>query len=73
MRPAKFFVRVYTPDPEELEADDEKDVDAPSKAAALSRAKRLRMSGKLACAFERRNIPRGSASRARPACALLGP
>jgi hypothetical protein len=56
MRPAKFFVRVYTPDPEEQEPDDEKDTDAPSKAAALRRSATLRRAGKLACAFERRNI-----------------
>jgi hypothetical protein len=56
MKPAQFFVRVYTPDPKEEEADREDDTDAPTKAAALSRAKRLRRAGKLACAFERRNI-----------------
>jgi hypothetical protein len=56
MKPAQFFVRVYTPDPEEQEPDDETDTDAPSKAAALSCAAALRKAGKLACAFERRNI-----------------
>lgn len=56
MKPAQFFVRVYTPDPKEEGPDSEKDSDAPSKAVALSRAKRLREDGKLACAFERRNI-----------------
>lgn len=56
MKPAQFFVRVYTPDPEEEGPDGESDTDAPSKGAALSRARRLRKDGKFACAFERRNI-----------------
>lgn len=56
MKPAQFFVRVYTPDPEEDGPDREDDSDAPSKTAALSSARRLRKAGKLACAFERRNI-----------------
>lgn len=54
--PEKFFVRVYTPDPNEEGPDSESDTDAPSKSTALSRAKRLRKHGKLACAFERKNI-----------------
>lgn len=42
--------------PEGFTRADRMAIDAPSKTAALSRAKRLRKADKLACAFERRNI-----------------
>jgi hypothetical protein len=54
--PARFFVRLYTPDPAEEGPDREDDTDVPSADAAKRRARKLRREGKLACAFERRNI-----------------
>lgn len=62
-RPTRYFVREWTPDPHEQEPDSETDTDVPDArnarvAYALARqdAARLRACGRLAGAFERRNI-----------------
>ena len=56
MKPKRYFVRVWTPDPAEEGPDDEKDGDVPSLAQAKLVAASLRRKGISAGAFERRNI-----------------
>jgi len=54
--PCRYFVRVWTPDPEEQGPDNEEDRDVANEETARLFARRLRAQGQCAGAFERRNI-----------------
>jgi hypothetical protein len=56
VRPARFFVRIWTPDPTEEGPDSERDSDEATERGARERAKQLREIGLRAGAFERRNV-----------------
>lgn len=56
MKPARWFVRTWTVDPAGEGPDEEHDRDALSEQDARDKAKRLRMKGRTAGAFERRSM-----------------
>lgn len=56
MKPARWFVRVWTVDPAEEGPDDEEDIDMPNEKTARVEARKLRRAGLNAAAFERQNI-----------------
>lgn len=56
MKPARYFVRVFTPDPREMDADDQEDFNETSLDMAKWRLRQKRDAGLRAALYERVNI-----------------